>query len=98
MWEILAANAADMTKEHYVVASVDAPIGNLKLRPLRDGAVALVVTGSVGDDGCLYNDEKVEKKSTGQVFDSARIHFVSSRGGRGAGASLHWQVLTLPVG
>lgn len=72
------ANAGHVDAEHYVVGEFDAPIANLKLKRLDDGGVVFVVTGLVGPNGELYNEEAVEKRSTARVFDTAQIRVVSS--------------------
>ena len=73
---VYIASATDLQKEHYLAAEINAPVANLKLKQLDDG-VAFVVTGLVGDDGELYNEEVVEKKSTGLVYDTVNVRIVS---------------------
>ncbi|GJN69705.1 hypothetical protein PLICBS_003755 [Purpureocillium lilacinum] len=72
------ANAGHVDAEHYVVGEFDAPIANLKLKRLDDGGVVFVVTGLVGPNGELYNEEAVEKRSTARVFDTAQIRVWNS--------------------
>lgn len=77
--EVVVANGAAASKEHYVIADINAPISNLKLKALDDGSVAFVVKGLIGPDGSLYNYEAADKKHTGRIFDNPRIVNVSSR-------------------
>lgn len=75
--EVVVANGADVSEEHYVAAEIDAPVSALKLKALEDGSVAFVVVGQVGNDGSLHNEQAVENKSSGRVFDTSRVRFVS---------------------
>jgi len=74
--EVIVRNAAK-DSEPYVAATIDAPISGLKLRALDDGSVVFAVAGLVDEEGHLFNDEAVEKKSTARVFDSYRVRSVS---------------------
>lgn len=78
--EVVVASAVYVTKEHYTIAEIDAPIADLKLKALGDGSVAFVVTGLVGNDGSLFNDEKVKHRSTGRIYDTPRAVVVSCTG------------------
>ncbi|PNY25293.1 Dipeptidyl-peptidase 5, partial [Tolypocladium capitatum] len=71
--QVLVASGEDVATEPYLAAEFNAPVANLKLKKLGDGGVAFMVTGLVGDDGLLFNEETVEKKSTVRVFDSAHV-------------------------
>ncbi|EFQ34722.1 prolyl oligopeptidase [Colletotrichum graminicola] len=73
--QICIADAADLAVDHYVAAEYDAPISTLKLKALRDGSVAFVVTGLVGPDGSLFNDEAEEKSTTGRIYDDYHVRF-----------------------
>ncbi|OAA48415.1 Peptidase S9, prolyl oligopeptidase, catalytic domain protein [Metarhizium rileyi] len=64
--------------EHSIIAEFDGPIEYVKLKKLDDGSVVFMVTGQVGDDGLLYNQEAHQKPSTGRTFDSARIRLWAS--------------------
>lgn len=75
--EVVVASAVYVTKEHYTIADIDAPIADLKLKALGDGSVAFVVTGLVGKDGSLFNDQKARHKSTGRIYDTPRAVVVS---------------------
>lgn len=75
--EIVIASGAQVSKEHYIIADINAPIEDLKLKALDDASVAFVVTGLVGKDGSLFNEKAVEKKSTGRIFDTPRVALVS---------------------
>ncbi|TWU72781.1 hypothetical protein ED733_003518 [Metarhizium rileyi] len=66
-----------MSNEHSIIAEFDGPIEYVKLKKLDDGSVVFMVTGQVGDDGLLYNQEAHQKPSTGRTFDSARIRLAS---------------------
>lgn len=74
--QVFVANARDVSKQHYELVELDAPISNVRLKQLDGGTVAFVFTGLVGEDGRLFNDEVVEKKSTERVFDSYNIRVV----------------------
>lgn len=66
-----------------VVAEFPGPVGQLKLRGLQDGTVALAVVGRVDADGNLFNDkveEEEKKKKKGgsvRVYDSFNVRSVS---------------------
>ena len=75
--QVFVADARDLSKKHSQVTELDAPISNLKLKKLDGEAIiAAVFTGLVGEDGGLYNDEAIEKKSTARVFDNCNIRVV----------------------
>lgn len=76
--QVVIANGADHTKDHYIAAELDAPISALKLKALDDGSVAFVVAGLVSKHGSLLNDQAVEKKTSARIFDSARVRVVSA--------------------
>ena len=64
-------------REHVKILELDAPVANLKLKKLEDHDVAFVVTGLVGDQGSLYNEEAHKEKSSGRVYDTVNIRQVS---------------------
>jgi hypothetical protein len=74
--QVIIANGSLVGRERYVAATLNAPVGNLKLRTIRDG-VAFVVTGLIGPDGTLYNETISERQSTARVFDKPAVRFVS---------------------
>lgn len=76
--KVVVADAGDLSKEHCQVTEVDAPIANVKLKQLSDGMMAFVFTGLIGDNGELFNDEAVKKKSTARVFDTTNVRVVSA--------------------
>ncbi|KAL6893343.1 Alpha/Beta hydrolase protein [Trichoderma evansii] len=67
--QVMVAYAGDVSVEHYMAAEIDAPVSNLKLKELRSGSVAFVVTGLVGDAG-LYNQEVAQKGSSARLYDT----------------------------
>jgi hypothetical protein len=69
---------ADQPGKPSTTAELNAPVRNLKLKRLDDASVIFIVTGQVGDDGLLYNAEAHERRSTGRIFDGARLRTVSS--------------------
>lgn len=76
--QVKVARTGDLPGDHDWVMQVDAPIANLKLKLLREGQVAFVFTGLVGDDGQLFNEEAVEKKDSARVFDTTYVRTVSN--------------------
>lgn len=74
---VVVASGEDPSREHNTIAEFNAPIQNLKLKRLDDGSVVFMVSGLVGDDGLLYNEEAHDKPSTGRIIDGARIRTVS---------------------
>lgn len=73
--QAIVASAADGEQEHYLVANFDAPINNLKLKRLKNGSVAVVVTGLI-ENGELYNEVTMQKKSSVRVFDTPDVRMV----------------------
>ncbi|KJZ70380.1 hypothetical protein HIM_10224 [Hirsutella minnesotensis 3608] len=71
--EVYVASGADTAIEHYLAATISAPVEKLKLRRLRGGSVAFVVAGLASEDGSLYNEKKDVKWSSGQVFDTVHV-------------------------
>lgn len=57
---------------------IEAPMDNLKLKALKDGSVAFVVTGLADDDGELYNPEKHKKLSSIRIHDEYDVRIVSA--------------------
>lgn len=76
--QAVVVNGVDRSSEQSTVAEFDAPIQNLKLKRLDDGSFVFMVTGQVGNDGLLYNEEAHDRPSTGRVIDAAHIRTVSS--------------------
>ena len=75
--QAVVADGEDVHRERYVAATFKAPVANLKLKQLRGGGVAFVVTALIGPDGGLYNEEAVKKTSTARVFDTPAVRIVS---------------------
>lgn len=73
---IVAASSQNAQFEPYQIAEFDAPVSNLKLKPLDDGSVALLVSGLVNSDGSLYNPELDDAKSSARVFDTVEVRSV----------------------
>ncbi|KAK6852743.1 oligopeptidase family protein [Apiospora arundinis] len=57
---------------------IEAPVDNLKLKALKDGSVAFVVTGLADDDGELYNPEKHKKLSSIRIHDEYDVRIWDS--------------------
>lgn len=56
---------------YYVAGTIDAPAGNLKVKKLRDGEFAVVLSAQASPDGSLYNPEKAKKThATGRLYKS----------------------------
>ena len=73
-----AARTGDLPGQHSLLIEFDAPVANLKLKMLSNGTIAFAVTGLVGADGKLYNEEVVgKKKSTARIFDTPNVRCVS---------------------
>ena len=75
--ELQVMHGEDVVRDSQVVATFDAPVRSLKLRRLEHGGIVVMVAGLVGQDGSLFNDEATEPKSTGRIFDNAKIRNVS---------------------
>lgn len=75
--ELFVSQQEDTARSEQLVASFGAPINAWKLRLLLDGGIVIVVAGSVGPDGSRFNDQIAEPKSTGRIFDDARVRNVS---------------------
>lgn len=55
----------------YVAGTAPGPVGDLKVTPLDDGKVGIVVSGQANPDGSLYNSETAEKPlSSGRYYTS----------------------------
>ncbi len=63
-------------RRHDNVVEFDAPVANLKLKSLGDQTVAFVVTGLVGEDGQLFNEETVMTNNSGRVYDTVNVRQV----------------------
>ncbi|KAI9788715.1 MAG: hypothetical protein M1835_002114 [Candelina submexicana] len=67
--KLMVGDAGDLSRPPYALGTVDAPISNLKVRPLNDETIAIVVVGQATVDGELYNPETASKShSTGREF------------------------------
>jgi hypothetical protein len=75
--EVKIANTGDLPWAHRLVATLDGRVGDLKIKLLDDGTFVLVMTGLVGDDGELWNENRETKKSSGRVFDTPHVRVVS---------------------
>ncbi|ORY65158.1 prolyl oligopeptidase [Pseudomassariella vexata] len=67
---IMMADADNPSLDPYIVDDIQAPVNNLKVRPLKDGSIAFVVVGFADKDGQLYNEESNKKPHTARVCDS----------------------------
>lgn len=74
--QVFVASAKDTERKHDMVAELKAPVAHLKLKLFKDGSVVFVVTGLVGENGELYNEEVVARKSTARVFDTPNVRMV----------------------
>lgn len=60
-----------------IVDFIEAPVGSLKIKELKDGSLAFVVSGFADDDGNLYNEESDKKSHTARVTESWNPRIVS---------------------
>jgi hypothetical protein len=72
---IKMADASNPSAGVSIVDFIEAPVSSLKVKALKDGSIAFVVAGLVGDDGILYNEESEKKLHTARVFEryNARV-------------------------
>lgn len=63
--------------EPTIVACIEAPVSDLKVKVLQDGSVAFVVVGLVDADGSLYNKEHHSTSHSARVTDSINPRVVS---------------------
>ncbi len=77
--EVHIADGTDVSKESYVAVEYDAPVSNMKLKAMGDGSVVFMVTGLVGDDGLLFNEQAHKSLSTGRLFKTANVRWVSPK-------------------
>lgn len=74
--KVLIAYADDLDKMGYCVATINAPVSNIKVKRLSDNSLALAVVGLMNEDGTIHNEEAIEKKTSGRIFDSKDVLFV----------------------
>jgi hypothetical protein len=70
-------DADDPAGEPCVIDFIEAPVNNLKVRALKDGSVAFVVTGLADDEGNLYNEEANKHVHSARVAESWNPRIVS---------------------
>lgn len=75
--KIMVIDGTGESKEPYTAAEINAPINTAKVKRLDDGTIAFAVVGLRGDDGELFNDEAVQKKSTAKIYDDFAVRAVS---------------------
>ncbi|KAH8647304.1 prolyl oligopeptidase [Xylariales sp. PMI_506] len=67
---VKTADARNPSAEPSVVGSIEAPVSYLKVKPLEDGSIALVVVGLVDADGNIYNKEQHKTSHSARVTDN----------------------------
>lgn len=71
--QLVVGNVNNLGKT-YIAGTVSGPIANVKLKVLKEGKVAIAITGRARPDGSLYNPEEEPKKlSTGLIYDSLMV-------------------------
>ena len=71
--QIVHGDANEVGKS-YVIDEIPAPISDIKLKPIRDGKIAIAVVGKTRPDGSLFNPEGEPKKlSSGLVYDNLMV-------------------------
>ncbi|KAI9719241.1 MAG: hypothetical protein M1812_003571 [Candelaria pacifica] len=71
MTKFMVGDAGDLARPAYSVGEVNAPISSLKLKPLKDRTIAVIVVGQATPEGELYNPETAAKPhSTGREFSN----------------------------
>ncbi|CAK4031317.1 Dipeptidyl-peptidase 5 [Lecanosticta acicola] len=62
---------AKLGEGYYVAGTVDAPAANLKVKKLKDGGFAVVLSAEASPDGGLFNPKKAKKThATGKLYKS----------------------------
>lgn len=65
---------ADDPGKTYVAGTIPGPVGNIKLRTLGDGKIAVAMTGKASTDGSLYNPKDAPSSHTSaKLFDSLYV-------------------------
>lgn len=73
---IMIGDGDEPTKASYTADVILAPFKNLKTAPLKDGSIAVVMSGLATEDGSLYNEETAAKPpSTGRLYDKTFVRF-----------------------
>ena len=79
----MIVTSVENTMKNYTAAVVPGSIGDLKLKVLEPGKVAVVAAGRAARNGSLYNAEaEPEKLSTGMLYDKLFVR--------------HWDTFTTP--
>jgi hypothetical protein len=74
---IMSKDASNPLDPPMILDDIQAPVNNLKLKPLKDGSIAFVVVGLASAEGGLFNGKREKKAHTGQVYDNYRVRVVS---------------------